>query len=138
MTVCGKIKIINIKIEQNKAQYNLDRQAPKISALLLVNVGKYEFLIGPDVLSKKDLLGKAARIKRYEYLPLGSELKKQTDIAKNNIKNLTRLMNLTKRKRIKQNILIKRKKLKQKYSTKFTFYKCHDIKTFFDRSFVSN
>ena len=41
MTVCEEIKTINIKIEQNKAQYNLDRRTAKISALLLVNVGKY-------------------------------------------------------------------------------------------------
>ena len=41
MTVCEKIKTINIKIEQNKAQYNLDRRTAKISVLLLVNVGKY-------------------------------------------------------------------------------------------------
>ena len=31
------------KIEQNKAQCDLDRQAAKISALLSINVGKYEF-----------------------------------------------------------------------------------------------
>ena len=34
MTVRGKIKTINNKIEQNKAQKNLDRQAAEISGLL--------------------------------------------------------------------------------------------------------
>ena len=33
MTVSEKIKTIDDKIEQNKAQYDLDRQAAKISAL---------------------------------------------------------------------------------------------------------
>ena len=33
MTVTKKIKTIDNKIEQNKAQYNLERQTTKISAL---------------------------------------------------------------------------------------------------------
>ena len=33
MSISDKIKTINKKIEQNKAQYNLDRQTAKISAL---------------------------------------------------------------------------------------------------------
>ena len=49
------MKTIDNKIEQNKAQYNLDRQAVKISALSSVNVDKYEFFIGGDVLPVKGL-----------------------------------------------------------------------------------
>ena len=56
-----KIKTINKKIEQNKAQYDLDRQTAKILALSSGNVSKYEFLIGEDVLPEKKLLEKAAR-----------------------------------------------------------------------------
>ena len=82
MTDSEKIKTINKKIEQNKAQYDLDRQTAKISALSSGNVSKYEFLTSEDVLPEKKLLEKAARIKRFEYSPLGSELKKQTGIAK--------------------------------------------------------
>ena len=37
---------------------------------------------------KKDLLEKAATIKRFEYSPLGKELKAQTDIAKDQYKFL--------------------------------------------------
>ena len=55
MTVCEKIKPINNKIEQNKAQYNLNRQSVKISALSSRNVGKYAFLTGKDVLPEKRL-----------------------------------------------------------------------------------
>ena len=38
MSISKKIKGINNKIEQNKAQYNLDRQIAQISALSSGNV----------------------------------------------------------------------------------------------------
>ena len=60
MSISEKIKVIKNKIEQNKAQYILDRQTAKISALSSGNVSKYEFLTDKDVLPEKDLLEKAA------------------------------------------------------------------------------
>ena len=57
------------KSHQSKAQYNLDRQTAKISALSSVNVSKYEFLTGKSVSFKKDLLEKAAVIERFKYPP---------------------------------------------------------------------
>ena len=39
------------------------------------------FLTDKDVLSEKIFLEKAATMKRFEYSPLGKELKVQTDIA---------------------------------------------------------
>ena len=68
--------IINNKIKQNKAQYNLDRQTAKISALLPGNVGKYEFLKGKDVLPEERLLKKSATIKRFKCSSSDRELKK--------------------------------------------------------------
>ena len=56
MSISGKIKAINNKINQNKAQYNLDRQFAKISTLSSWNVSKYEFLTSKDVLPEKNLL----------------------------------------------------------------------------------
>ena len=47
-----------------------------ISTLWSGNIGKYEFLVGKDVLPEEDLLEKAATIKRYEYSPFSSEMKK--------------------------------------------------------------
>ena len=82
MSISEKIKAINNKIEQNKAQYDLNRQTGKISALSSGNVSKYEFLTGKGVLPEKDLLEKAATIKRFEYPLLGKELKAQIEIAK--------------------------------------------------------
>ena len=40
MSVSEKIKTINSKMEQSKAQYNLDRQTAKISVVSSGNVGK--------------------------------------------------------------------------------------------------
>ena len=57
-------------------------------ALSLGNVSKYEFLTGKDVLPEKDLLGKAATLKRFEYSPLGSELKKQTSVVEKVVSNI--------------------------------------------------
>ena len=50
MSIHEKIKATNNKIEQNKAQYDLDRQTSKISVLSSGNVSKYEFLTGKDIL----------------------------------------------------------------------------------------
>ena len=44
MNISEKIKAINNKMEQNKAQYDLDRQTAKISFLSSGNISKYEFL----------------------------------------------------------------------------------------------
>ena len=43
MIIGEKIKAINNKTEQSKAQYNLDRCTAKISVLSSGNVRKYEF-----------------------------------------------------------------------------------------------
>ena len=66
MTITEEIKTINNKVEQNKSQCNLDRQTAKISALSSGNVSRNELL---NVLLEKDLLEKAAKIKRFEYSP---------------------------------------------------------------------
>ena len=50
-----KLKAINNKTEQNKSQYNLDRQAAKIPALSCGNCSKYEFVTDKDALSEKKL-----------------------------------------------------------------------------------
>ena len=81
MSISEKIKSINNKIDQKKAQYNLNRQTAKISALSSGNVSKYEFLNSKDVLPGKDLQEKAATLKRFEYSPLGKELKSQTSVV---------------------------------------------------------
>ena len=91
MTIIEKIKTIDNKIKQNKAQFDLDRQIPNISALSSRNVSKYEFLMAKMFFTRKDLLEKAAAVKRLEYSPLDSELKKQTDIDKKQHQRLDKL-----------------------------------------------
>ena len=63
MTVCEKTKTIYYKIQQNKAQYDFDRQTAKISALSSENVGNYKTLIDEEVLLEKGLLEKAVQSK---------------------------------------------------------------------------
>ena len=70
ISIIEKIKTINNKIEQKKAQYSLDKQTAKTSALSSGNVSKYELLTGKDVLIVKYLLEEAAALKRLEYSPL--------------------------------------------------------------------
>ena len=81
MSINEKIKSINNKIDKKKVQYNLDRQTAEISALSSESVNTYEFLNSKDVLPEKDLLEKAVALKRFEYSPLGTELKAQTSVV---------------------------------------------------------
>ena len=64
MSISKKIKAINNKIEQNKAQYNLDRETAKISVLSSGDVSNIWFLTDKDVWLERELLEKAATIKR--------------------------------------------------------------------------
>ena len=52
---------------QNKAQYNLDRKAAKISALFSNNLDKHEYLTGEDLGLKPSI----AEQEIFEYSPLG-------------------------------------------------------------------
>ena len=77
---------------QNEAQYDLDREADKISALSSNNLDKYEYFTGEDLGLKPSTVGKA----KFEYSPLDkifnkdlSEEDKKEGLLKNleNIKN---------------------------------------------------
>ena len=48
MTLTEQVKILHEKIKANKAQYDLDRKAAKISALSSGELEKYEYLTGED------------------------------------------------------------------------------------------
>ena len=66
MIVTDQIKILDKKIKQNEAQYDLDRKAAKISALSSNNLDKYEYLTGEDLGLKPSIVEQA----RFEYSPL--------------------------------------------------------------------
>ena len=55
------------KIKQNKAQYDLDRKAAKISALSSENLDKYKYLTGEDLDYKPSAVEEA----KFEYSPMG-------------------------------------------------------------------
>ena len=67
MTVTDQIKILNRKIKQNESQYDLDREAAKISALSSKNLDKYELSTGEDLGLKPSTVEQA----KFEYSPLG-------------------------------------------------------------------
>ena len=67
MTVTDQIKILDRKIKQNESQYDLDREAAKISALSSNNLDKYELLTGEDLGLKPSTVEQA----KFEYSLLG-------------------------------------------------------------------
>ena len=75
MTITDQIKILNRKIMQNEAQYDLDRKAAKISALSSNNLDKYEYLTGEDLGLKSSTVEQA----KFEYSLLGKVLTKGLD-----------------------------------------------------------
>ena len=82
MTVTDQTEILKRKIKQNEAQYDLDRETNKISALSSNNLGKYEYLTGEDLGLKPSTVEQA----KFEYAPLGknSSIKNESDYNYNN------------------------------------------------------
>ena len=73
MKLTEQVKILYDKIKANKAHYNLDREAAKISALSSGELEKYEYLTDEDLAYKPDV------IQKFEYSPLGKVFHKETD-----------------------------------------------------------
>ena len=67
MIVSDQIKILDRKIKQNEAQYGLDKELGKISALSSNNLDKHEYLTGEDL----DLKPSTVEQAKFEYSPLG-------------------------------------------------------------------
>ena len=86
MTVTDQIKILDRKIMQNEAQYDLNRKAAKISALSSKNLDKYEYLTGEDL----GLKASTVEREKFEHSPLGISLHKA--FQKDEVKSLTESM----------------------------------------------
>ena len=87
MTLTDELKILDDKIKANQAQYDLGREAAKISALSSKDLlEKYEYLTGEDLGHRPSVLEKT----KFEYSPFGAVLvnkvKKKTNTNKVNIK----------------------------------------------------
>ena len=75
MTVTYQIKILDDKIKSNQVQYDLGREAAKISALSSKYFfAKYEYLTGEDLAYKQNVFEKA----KFEYSLLGMVLANNT------------------------------------------------------------
>ena len=66
MTITDQIKTLEKKNLKNKAQYDLERKAAKISAYSSNNLDKYEYLTGEDLGLKPSTVEQA----KFEYSPL--------------------------------------------------------------------
>ena len=66
---------INEQIRNEKLQYDLNREAAKISALSSGKVHKYEYLTGEDILlsNQQQIIEQA----KFTYSPLGKAFEKQ-------------------------------------------------------------
>ena len=67
MTVTDQIKVLDGKVMQNEAQYDIDRNAAKISILSSNNLDKYKYLTGEDLGLKPSTIEQT----KFEYSPLG-------------------------------------------------------------------
>ena len=73
MTVTDQIKILDRKIKQNESQYDLDREAAKISAFCFNNLDKYKLLTGEDLGLKPSTIEQ----NKFGYSPLGKIFNKR-------------------------------------------------------------
>ena len=66
---------INDQIRDKKLQYDINREAAKISALSSGKIHKYEYLTGEDILpsTQQQIIEQA----RFNYSPLGKAFEKQ-------------------------------------------------------------
>ena len=90
MTVTDQIKILGRKIKQNESQYDLDREAAKISALSSNNLDKHELLTGEDLGLKPSTIEQT----KFEYSPLGKIFNKGLSEEDKNEGILKRLENI--------------------------------------------
>ena len=75
MTITDQIKILDRKILQNEARYDLDKKAAIISARSSKNLDKVEYLTGENLGLRPDTIEQA----RFEYSPLGKIFNKGFD-----------------------------------------------------------
>ena len=72
--------IINDQIENRKRQYDINREAAKISALSSCKIDQYQYLTDEEVLpsNQKKIIEQA----KFTYSPFGKDFEKQTKTIK--------------------------------------------------------
>ena len=86
MTTTDELKILDNKIRANQAQYVIDREATKISAISSKELDKYEYLTGEDLRYKPGAI--------FEYSPLGKVFNKGLEKEDKKERLLERLKNI--------------------------------------------
>ena len=76
---------IEDQIKDEKLQYDINREAAKISALSSGKIGKYEYLTGEEMLpsNQQQIIQQA----KFNYSPLGKALEKQIKTIEDQGKN---------------------------------------------------
>ena len=93
-----KIMTIEDQIKDEKLQYDINREAAKISALSSDKIDKYEYLSGEEILlsNQQQIIQQA----KFAYSPLGKALEKQIktieDQGKKQVKDNKQLVNINK------------------------------------------
>ena len=90
MTLTDECKILDDKIKTNHAQYDLDREAAKDSALSSKELDKYEYLTGEDLGYKPGVAEQA----KLEYSPFSKVYNKGFGKEDKREKPLKRLKNI--------------------------------------------
>ena len=90
MTIKDQLKILDNKIRQNQADYDLHRKNAKISALSSGKLDKYEYLTGEDLGYRPDPVQKA----KFECSPLGQVFNKRLTTDEKSEGLLERLKNI--------------------------------------------
>ena len=88
---------IEDQIRDEKLQYDINRGAAKISALLSGKLDKYEYVTGEEILpyNQQQIIGQA----KFTYSPLGKAFQKQTKEIEDQGKNMLNLWNLKNQKK---------------------------------------
>ena len=143
---------INDQIRDEKLQYDINREAAKISALSLSKICKYEYLTGDEILpsNQKQIIEQA----KFTYSPLGKVFEeqikaiqdqgeKQTTAIEDNKKQLTNInaddyknrLLISKETEIFKNIYDERLNKIEELTKKINF---EDLKYFTERSGMEN
>ena len=82
---------IDEKIRDEKLQYDINREAAKISALSLNKIHKYEYVTGEEILPS--INQQIIEQDRFTYSPLGKAFEKQIKTIEDQGKNLIIIKN---------------------------------------------
>ena len=120
MTLNDEIKILDDNIKANQAEYDLDREVAKMSALLSKELDKYEYLTGEDLGYKPGIVQRD----KFEYPLLGEVLSGKVKKDKQNNKTDKRI----KKDKQEKNLF---------YNSQHSFVKFKDVSDFRDLSLDS-